>query len=86
MRRLTTLLSRLSPTTGSACRPLPSCSSSQSFEVETVAALVEAAPELCRGLLIEEEWGDVLALCRDLGVITDRPDRVRACIDAHLPE
>ncbi|MFD1506270.1 glycerophosphodiester phosphodiesterase [Georgenia yuyongxinii] len=45
----------------------------QSFDVATVEALRAAAPELPRGLLVDELPEDLLALCRELRVMTLNP-------------
>ena len=46
----------------------------KSFSVATVQALGEGAAALRRGLLLDEWSGDVLALCRDLGVEACNPN------------
>jgi glycerophosphoryl diester phosphodiesterase len=45
----------------------------QSFSRETVAALASAAPQLRRGLLIEELSDDLRQTCNDLGVVMCNP-------------
>jgi glycerophosphoryl diester phosphodiesterase len=46
----------------------------QSFEVSTVAALRDAAPQLRRGLLLEAVPRDLDDLAEELGVVTVNPD------------
>jgi glycerophosphoryl diester phosphodiesterase len=45
----------------------------QSFWTETVAALRDVAPELPRGLLVADLPEDLIALCRELRVMTCNP-------------
>lgn len=45
----------------------------QSFWPETVAALAEVAPDLRRGLLVLEAPAELVAACRELGVMTCNP-------------
>ncbi len=45
----------------------------QSFSRSTVAALARVAPQLRRGLLIDEVPEDLLAVCADLGVMMCNP-------------